>query len=242
MSETSNTELKANLNQIRSCRLAEKYREDDKERICERNKQQHYEANKEQIHERNKQQYEANKEQVLEQQKQYREANKEHIIVRNKQYREANKEQYLEQQKQHYEANKEQTLERQKQHREANKDRINARRRELYQAKKEEQSEPEPAGKEPDALPFVEYCITNNNFLPQPEPATCPQRTCSLSALTYACHHLHTARSSRIVRRLLSLFPSLLIPSAQPLPHTTRSRLKILASAPDRWGKLLENG
>jgi len=241
MSETSNTELKANLNQIRSCRLAEKYREDDKERMKQ-----------------TKSKFLSNKSSIEKQTKSTLLCETSNIVKQTRSSILSNKNNTMKQTKSKLLSDKSSIEKRTKT---ASTQDVES----CIRQRKKNSPSPSPQAKSlmlcathtrtrmstrryvlPSAamshLPFVEYCITNNNFLPQPEPATCPQRTCSLSALTYACHHLHTARSSRIVRRLLSLFPSLLIPSAQPLPHTTRSRLKILASAPDRWGKLLENG
>jgi len=134
------------------CKLCQKqYREENKERLAERQKQ-YYQENKEhykQYRQENKKcrkQYnKENKERIAAQKKQYREENKERIAEREKKYYQENKErkaEYLKQwyqknkkchkqyyqenkerQKQYYQENKERIAERQKQYREENKER-----------------------------------------------------------------------------------------------------------------------
>lgn len=101
-----------------------KYRNDNKERIAER-QSKWYAVNKTSITECHKKYNQKNKVSIAEQQKQYEKVNKKPIAERRARYYEVNKETISERQKQYYEVNKESISKHSKQYKQDNRDKFN---------------------------------------------------------------------------------------------------------------------
>ena len=113
--ELSEEEFSINLKtgeHYKECNFCRGYREQNKDKINERNKE-YYERNKEKKKEYDKKYREQNKDKLKEKRKEYREKNKDVIKERDKKYREQNKNKIKEKKKEYW-----------KKYREQNKDRI----------------------------------------------------------------------------------------------------------------------
>ena len=134
--------LNANMNSANPSRSEKEYREDNKERILQRDKEyrdankdkmkQYKKDNKEKYKIKDKKYRDANKDKI----KDYQETNKIKIKAQRKIRDESNKEVLSTKYKEFYNANKEYNINRAKEYYNTNKDAINARRKELRRVKK----------------------------------------------------------------------------------------------------------
>lgn len=121
-------ELKPELNKVLPCRTHKQYRQDNKEKIADRNRNYRH-NNKEKIAERQKKWEQENKEKIAERARQYRQDNKEKIAEQKKQYTQDNKEK----KQQYIQDNKEKIAEKKKQYEQDNKEKIAERKRQYRQ-------------------------------------------------------------------------------------------------------------
>jgi hypothetical protein len=132
-------------------RTPKEYREDNRDKIAERDKKyyeehteqiaeyhkKYREEHKEEIAENKKIYYEENKEKILEHNKKYRDEHKEQIAEHNKKYREKHKEEVIEKSKKYYEKHKEQIAEHNKKYRDEHKEEITENQKIYYEENKE---------------------------------------------------------------------------------------------------------
>lgn len=117
----------------KSCR--KQYRQENKERIKERNKK-YNQANKERRNEKQKEYYQANKEKLKEIAKEYRQDNKEYYKELNKEYRQSNKEIIKQYRKKYYQDNKEREKEYKKEWFQSNKEKVNEYKKEYQRERR----------------------------------------------------------------------------------------------------------